>query len=225
MFARFKELVSNFFNTTEVREISILGQKFAGKTTLVKQIELQEELPIDRVETHGQITREHEVLIDGRVQKFKTIDVGGSDIYSNSQMWSNAIARSWGLIYVINSETPYLCNGIKNSIMEEYMNDLSHCPNKNTVDNIEICGCASNDAFRQARLKKAKTVSIIDSGLPLLFWLNKQDLDEALPPEELIKIYNLEQSEKYNYRIENGSALLGTNVFSALSWLLSEVYK
>lgn len=169
-----------------------------------------------REETHGSKSKTISIELGDVSHEFRITDVGGSKEYQN-MFWKADIARSDGIIYVIDSSLLYSCQG--GSM------DTSECPKVQEEEPIFKCGCSENALFKESRMAKSFAFSILDTGKPVLIFLNKTDLkdqQEILTTEELTNLYKLD-STSYNARIESGSALTGENVFESIAWLFAEM--
>ena len=206
-----------FFPSSK-KNVLILGYKKAGKSTIVEQLTRNQILRERREETHGSKTKEISITLGDISHDFKITDVGGSKEYQD-MFWKADIVKADGIVYVIDSSLLYSCDsGTK---------DPLQCPNRDESQKIFQCGCSSNTIFKESRMAKSFAFSILDTGKPLLIFLNKTDLadkQQVYNQEEMTDLYKLNHGD-YNTRIETGSALVGTNVFEAIGWLFSEMEK
>ena len=221
-------MVSGFFNnlkkfiSTSSKRVLILGYANAGKSTIMEQMILRKILEPVRRETHGSKSSDIEISFDDKTHKFKATDVGGSELYQDI-FWKAEIAKADGIIYVIDGSLLYECEGI--DTMDKWDARESYCPNINLENSKIKCGCAKNETFRKSRIAKSYAFSILDTGKPILIFLNKLDLgtvQRIMSEEELINLYNLRE-ERYNSKIANGSALTGENVFESIGWLFEQM--
>jgi len=208
--------IKDLFFPASKKNVLILGYKRAGKSTIVEQLIQHKILRQRREETHGAKTKEIQIELGETSHDFRITDIGGSQNYQD-MLWKPFVAKANGMVYVIDSSLMYACkSGSLNPV---------DCPKPTQQGDRIICGCKDNDIFRSSRMAKSFAFSIMDTGKPLLVFLNKTDLKDQQPihsQEELTYLYGLD-NQKYNTRVETGSALTGQNVFEAIAWLFREM--
>jgi GTPase SAR1 family protein len=215
----FKNLKGLFFPSSK-KNVLILGYKKAGKSTIVEQFIQQRILNDRREETHGSRTKLISIQLGDVEHDFKITDVGGSKDYQE-MFWRVDIAKSDGIIYLIDSSLLYSCNS-KDDLTGE------SCPTPSANNKLMKCGCKDNQIFRESREAKSFAFSILDTGKPILILFNKLDLADKQrihTRDELMTLYNISDASKYNTRVEISSALTGENVFESISWLFSQMEK
>lgn len=224
MASRFLNSLKNYFRTSGPKNVTILGSKTAGKTTIVDQL-IQKKILIERrEETHGSKTRSIKIQLGEVEHDFKITDVGGSKQYQDL-FWKTELVKADGIIYVIDTSLLNECEALGSEISLETYRDTD-CPNYNTDNKIFGCGCLSNSNFRESREAKSFAFSILDKGKPILIFLNKQDLGElqqVYTQQEIEGLYRLDSVSGYNFKMFSGSALRGVNVFESVSWLFENM--
>ncbi len=205
------------FFSKEKKNVLILGYMTAGKSTIVDQLMLKKLLRERREETHGSKTREITIQLGEISHSFKITDVGGSKQYQDL-FWKADIAKADGIIYIIDNSLLYTC--------QSGGFDDNNCPNRNDNNKLIKCGCPENAKFVKSREAKAFAFSILDTGKPILIFGNKIDLADkqrVYTLQEMASLYNINENDKYNTKIEAGSALTGENVFEAVNWLFTNM--
>lgn len=205
------------FFSKEKKNVLILGYKTAGKSTIVDQLLLSKVLRERREETHGSKTQEIQIQLGDISHDFKITDVGGSKQYQDL-FWKTDIAKADGIIYIIDTSLLYEC--------ESGTEDETQCPNYNENGKFIKCGCLSNQKFRESREAKSFAFSILDTGKPILIFLNKTDLKDKqriYSEAEIAHFYNIKEGNGYNSKVEMGSALVGDNVFESIGWLFNQM--
>ena len=86
----------------------------------------------------------------------------------------------------------------------------------------------STDKERFEQAKKALSLLIFDEelkGVPLLVYANKQDLNEAVYPNELFEYLNLKNIKNNKWLLQGTSALNGNGIKEGFDWLGKELLK
>ena len=86
----------------------------------------------------------------------------------------------------------------------------------------------STDKERFEQAKQALSLLIFDEelkGVPLLVYANKQDLNEAVYPNELFEYLNLKNIKNNKWLLQGTSALNGSGIKEGFDWLGKELLK
>ena len=86
----------------------------------------------------------------------------------------------------------------------------------------------STDKERFEQAKQALSLLIFDEelkGVPLLVYANKQDLNEAVYPNELFEYLNLKNIKNNKWLLQGTSALNGNGIKEGFDWLGKELLK
>jgi len=216
--------MKNVFSSTSKKNVTILGYKTAGKSTVIEQLIENKILRERREETHGSKTREIKIQLGDKEHEFRITDIGGSELYQN-MFWKADVAKSDGVIYVVDSSLLNECKGLQKDL-GNWVESEEYCPNYQADDKIIKCNCPENEMFRGSRRAKAFAFSILDLGKPILVLLNKADLQEnqrIYTEDEIIKLYKLKTMVAHNIKITPASALTGENIFESINWLFEQM--
>lgn len=174
IFTRFWDWLLSLFWSKDIT-ISIIGQPFAGKTTLVRAISGED----TEAETSPTIAAKSYTVEHGRV-KLNVNDIGGQPRFEI--LWEPYCAASNAILYVIDSadeEAVKTSEGQLQSLFE-------------------------NEAY---------------VNIPILVIANKQDLNEAMPQEEIISRLKLNNATRPNVHLFFASAKRKTNIDVIVRWI------
>ena len=97
---------------------------------------------------------------------------------------------------------------------------------QNTDGIIFVIDCNDKERFGKANQALLEIINNEElKNIPLLIFGNKQDLNEASPPNELIRFLGVEGIKNNKWFLQGSSALNGRGIKEGFDWLINELLK